>query len=83
MAKDFTVELRCHKNADGTFDGQIYDDGNPVQSTDYIVENGDCDDMRELWKRARDQYSTVPQVNGECDECFSEQFYEEESYDPE
>ena len=84
MPRNFKLELRCVKNEDGTFNGGIYDDDDAqVTDPDYIVLNGDCDDMKELWRRASDKYKKNPQVVGACIECFAGDFFDGETLYPE
>lgn len=73
------IELYCKKNDDGSYDAGIKEDGTPLAAADYIVLKGDCDDLQELWKRARDKYSVNPEIGNACKECFSESFLEGES----
>jgi len=83
MPRDFKLELRCVKNEDGTFDGDIYDDDAKVIDPDYIVRNGDCDDIKELWRRANGTYKKNPQIVGDCVECFDGDFFDGETLYPE
>ena len=82
MPKDFDLELRCKENDDGSYNGGIWYDGKQVADTDYIVQNGDCEDMQELWRRARDRYGKNPQVVGDCVDCFPASFFEAEALHP-
>lgn len=73
------IELYCKKNDDDTYDAGITEDGNPVADPDYIILKGDCDDLQELWKRARDKYGVNPEIGAACLDCFPEGFLEGEA----
>jgi len=77
--KPVKVELCCQKNEDGTYDAEIKVDGNAVPDTDYIFLKADSEDLQKLWKRARDNYGTNPEVGPTCQACFPEAFMEREA----
>ncbi|HVK19442.1 MAG TPA: hypothetical protein VM533_21085 [Fimbriiglobus sp.] len=78
----FRLELWCGKNDDGTYHGVVWVDGRPEADPDYLVLSGDCDALREIWRRARSRYQKRPQVVGRCEECFPETFLRGEPPDP-
>jgi hypothetical protein len=83
MPREFTLELHCQKNGDGTYNGAIWDDGQQVTDPDYIILNGNCNGMHDLWRRASDRYKRNPKIVGHCVECFPEGFFEGETLYPE
>lgn len=66
------VELRCVKNADGTFDAGAYADDQRLDPAKYSVDHGNCNDIRALYAKLRDAYpDDVPILIGEpCRHCI-------------
>ena len=71
------VELRCRVNDDGTYDGFIV--GGPEMGE---VKGGDCEEIKDLWRRAFKNYGVRPVVSGECGDCLTPEFTENEPAPP-
>ena len=67
------IEIRCVKNADGTYNAASFENGRSIVGKDYGVDRGNCDDIRALWNKLQSTYSDNSiKVKGECIECFEE-----------
>jgi len=71
------VDLLCKALGNGAFRGRIVVDG--VPDPDLHVDPGTCEDLRQIWIRARDKYQVAPSVGSDCVECFPPEFLEAES----
>lgn len=63
------LELRCNKNANGTYNAGIFQ--NDRSNTDYRVKNGTCEDIRKLHQRALNDFGEKEiTIGSECSECI-------------
>lgn len=79
VGQPMNVELLCAMHDDGSYDGRIREGGVIQPDPNLIVLKGDCEALRNLWKRARDIYGVNPVVVGNCQDCFPPDFLAAES----
>lgn len=84
VGKPPVVELRCHKNSDGSYNAGIWVDGVPqfTPNSEFTLVGVDCEAIRGLWKKATDAWVVIPTVDGPCQDCFPQDFLDAESQVP-
>jgi hypothetical protein len=70
--KPAKVELRCKRNADGSYNGGSYLNGKQlVPATDYTFHNGDCDEVKRVYRRLHKDFDGADiSVIGDCKDCL-------------
>lgn len=68
------LEVRCERNADGTFSAAAWDSGKKLEAGEYggmfLVHHGTCLDVQRLFAAVRREYPGIKiDLYGPCRDC--------------
>lgn len=75
MPSDFRLELCGTRNDDDTFTAGVYEDGDQLLDSDFIIARVDAEGVRSLFNRVLKRYGKAPVISQSLSECFPSNFF--------
>lgn len=75
MPNDIRLELDGIKHDDGTFTAGVYENGDQLIESEFIVMRADAEDIRSLFNKVLKRYGKAPEISQSLSECFPSSFF--------